>query len=209
MNANSGEPPPPAARTDAIHALNQPLGAICNYAEACRLLLGRPGSEARITDTLAAIIEQARRASGLLYVWHEAAGETGRDGDAAGAAERADALVALLAAFGCALPLATASDWPAAAAAGLLAELPGLAARLAAVAAQRCIVTATAGEDAVCTLTLASAAPMQATLAQQCALLDATAAACSARLQRCGIRLNPRFLPGHGLVFELHLPQGR
>lgn len=196
------------ATADLVHALNQSLGAIGHYAEACRMLLGRPGHEARIAAALAAIVEQSLHAGSLLNGLHAPA----RDDDDAvepgdDARSETAALAAALAALGYAPPAGTAGCWPGrVAAAGLIAELPALAARLAAVAAQPCIVTATPAADGGRTLTLASGTAMRAPLPAQYALLDAATSACAARLHRCGISLSPRFLPGHGLTFEFRLP---
>jgi signal transduction histidine kinase len=49
------------------HELNQPLTAIVNYAQACRRLLGRPGTEpAELQQALAEITVQAERAADIV-----------------------------------------------------------------------------------------------------------------------------------------------
>jgi C4-dicarboxylate-specific signal transduction histidine kinase len=49
------------------HEVNQPLGAIMNYANACRrLLAANPGEMARVDQALAKIVEDAQRASDVI-----------------------------------------------------------------------------------------------------------------------------------------------
>lgn len=207
---------PPGGTTlpDLIHELRQPLAAIASYAEACHLLLTKPGSEALMAATLTAIVAQAGMAGQLLQALHQALPCTGTPAPPAG--DDPPRLAALLARLAPALAAHadTQAMTPAigqwrttvAAAAGLAAELPTLAARLHAVSDRPCHLLATLTPEGGARLFLMPAPAAAAAFSGQHRLLDTDTADCAQRLLGCGISLSPHWQADRGLSFELRLP---
>lgn len=210
---------PPGGTTlpDLVHELSQPLAAIASYAEACHLLLSKPGSEALMAATLRAIVAQAGMAGQLLQALRQALHGTGTP--TAPAAEDTPTLAALLARLAPALAAhaetqamtPAVGQWrtAAAVAAGLAAELPTLAARLHAVSDRPCHLLATlapAGGARLYLMPAPAAAAAAAPFGDPHRLLDTDTADCVQRLLGCGISLSPHWQVDRGLAFELRLP---
>lgn len=207
-------PPGGTALPDLVHELSQPLATIASYAEACHLLLTKPGSETLMATTLTAIVAQASLAGQLLQALRQALHGTGTPAPPAG--DDTPTLAALLARL--APVLATHAEtqamtpavgqWRTAAvvAAGLDAELPTLAARLHAVSDQPCHLLAALAPEGGARLYLMPAPAAAASITGQHRLLDTDTADCAQRLLGCGISLSPHWQADRGLCFELRLP---